>query len=87
MQSAALVSLDNASGFRTNLPTLFMVSSKAEERFWEFFASSIRNFHTRRAYYNATCRFSEWCAAKQLELAHVRPLHVAAYIEQMMATH
>ena len=70
-----------------NLPTLFMVSPKAEERFWEFFASDIRNVHTRRAYYNAVCRFSDWCASRRIGLIQVRPLHVAAYIEQMMATH
>jgi integrase/recombinase XerD len=59
----------------------------AEERFWEFFASNIRNVNTRRAYYNAVCRFSDWCAGRSLGLIHVRPLNIATYIEQMMATH
>jgi site-specific recombinase XerD len=40
--------------------------------------------NTRRAYYKAACRFSEWCEGKGLgELASVKPLHVAAYIEEL----
>src|ERR1700680_1897000 len=58
------------------LPALF--------RFWEFFAANIRNKNTRRAYYKAACRFSDWCQGRGVhELAGVKPLHVAAYIEAL----
>jgi site-specific recombinase XerD len=87
MQGTQIVSLDSSPGFRTNLPVLFMVSPKAEERFWEFFASNIRNRNTRRAYYTAVCRFSHWCGSADIGLTQVRPIHVATYIEGMMGTH
>lgn len=42
------------------------------------------NKNTRRAYYKAACRFSEWCEGMGLcDLAHVQALHVAAYIEML----
>lgn len=44
------------------LPALFLSDPKATERFWEFFAANIRNRNTRRDYYKAACRFSDWCA-------------------------
>ena len=44
----------------------------------------IRNKNTRRAYYKAACRFSDWCEGKGLtSLADVKPPHVAAYIESL----
>jgi hypothetical protein len=37
-------------------------------------------------YYKAACRFSDWCAGRGLlNLAHVRPPHVAGYIEELSA--
>ena len=58
----------------------------AAERFFEFFTANIRNKNTRRAYYKAACRFSEWCEGRGLrDLADVKPLHVAAYIEMLGA--
>jgi site-specific recombinase XerD len=63
-------------------PTLFLPHVKAAERFFDFFTSNIRNKNTRRAYYKAACRFSDWCQGREVaELAQVKPLHVAAYIE------
>jgi site-specific recombinase XerD len=54
------------------------------ERFFGFFTANIPNKNTRRAYYKAACRFSDWCEVKGLlDLAHVKPLHVAAYIEML----
>jgi hypothetical protein len=35
------------------LPAIFLVDSKASERFWEFFAANIRNRNMRPAYYRA----------------------------------
>jgi site-specific recombinase XerD len=63
-------------------PALFLPNAKTAERFFEFFTADIRNKNTRRAYYKAVCRFSEWCGGRGLrDLAHVKPMHVAAYIE------
>lgn len=67
-----------------NAPALFLPNPKASERFFEFFTATIRNKNTRRAYYKAVCRFSEWCASRGLnDLALVKPIHVAGYIEAM----
>jgi integrase/recombinase XerD len=70
------------------LPGLYLVSPQASERFWEFFAANIRNKNTRRAYYRAVYRFSEWCEGRGLfDLVMVKPVHVAAFIEELQATH
>ena len=39
---------------------------RASLRFLEFFAASIRNLHTRRAYYRAAAEFLAWCAGAGL---------------------
>jgi site-specific recombinase XerD len=63
---------------------LFAPTRKAAQRFLEFFAAQINNAHTRRAYINATRRFAEWCAAKEIhELAQVQPFHVAAFVHDL----
>ena len=65
-------------------PALFVPNAKAAERFFEFFTANIRNKNTRRAYYKAVCRFADWCEGRGFrDLASVRPLHVAAYIEAL----
>ena len=56
------------------VPTLFVPNAKAAERFLEFFTANIRNKNTRRAYYKAACRFSEWCEGRGLDLAQGRPI-------------
>ena len=57
---------------------------RAQTRFLEFFAANIRNKHTRRAYAQATREFLAWCErAGVASIADVKPLHVAAYIEQL----
>ncbi len=53
----------------------------AARRFLEFFAATIRNPHTRRAYAKATCEFFAWCEGHRLTLPRIEPLHVAAYVE------
>jgi site-specific recombinase XerD len=66
------------------LPAVFVSDEKAGERFFGFFTAHIRNRNTRRAYYKAACRFSDWCVGRGLKsLGHVKPPHVAAYIEWM----
>jgi hypothetical protein len=53
-------------------PALFLPSEKAAERFFGFFTANIRNKNTRRAYYKAACRFSDWCEGRGLhELGQV----------------
>jgi len=65
-------------------PTLFLPDAATAERFMGFFAAHIRNPNTRRAYYRAICAFSTWCEVNGIHtLTDVRPLHVAAYIEQL----
>ena len=55
---------------------------RAERRFLEFFASNLRNPHTRRAYVRAVTEFLDWCAAAgAASIREVEPLHVAAWIE------
>jgi integrase/recombinase XerC len=69
----------------TSTPGLIAAADdKARMRFWEFFAAYIRNKHTRRAYAQATREFLAWCErAGVASIAEVKPLHVAAYIEQL----
>ncbi len=53
----------------------------ASWRYVEFFAASIRNPNTRRAYARACPRFLAWCERRGLGLADIRPFDVAAYVE------
>lgn len=77
-----------AEGRDRPVPVLFLPDAKASTRFWEFFTATIRNKNTRRAYYAAACRFSEWLQGKRIaELGLVKPIHVAAYVEQLTGTH
>jgi site-specific recombinase XerC len=71
------------------LPTLVTAAGDcAGVRFLEFFASAIRNPHTRRAYARAAGDFLAWCAgAGVTALIEVQPLHVAAWIERQTQTH
>ena len=72
------------AGLAAKPPAVFLPNEKAAERFFGFFTANIRNKNTRRAYYKAACRFSEWCEGRGLlDLAQVKPPHVAAYIEML----
>jgi site-specific recombinase XerD len=65
-------------------PTLIAAAGdRARLRFLEFFASNIRNRHTRRAYIRAVTEFLDWCAvvAGVSSVIDVEPLHVAVWIE------
>ena len=70
-------------GSSANLPTLIAAAGdRASIRFLEFFASTIRNPHTRRAYGRAVADFLAWCEDHGVpSIAAVQPLHVAAWIE------
>ncbi len=57
---------------------------QAQLRFLEFFAASIRNVHTRRAYAGAVREFVTCCEERGVaSMAAIQPLHVAAYIEAL----
>lgn len=48
----------------------------------------IRNPNTRRAYREAVRQFSAFCAQHGiLDLAQVKPVHVAAFVETQMLAH
>jgi site-specific recombinase XerD len=70
---------------RQALPSLVKAAGDAaQRRFLEFFAASIRNTHTRRAYAGAVAEFLAWCEERGVaSIAAVQPLHVAAYIEAL----
>ena len=71
-------------GLAPKPPAIFLPDEKTGERFFGFFTAHIRNRNTRRAYYKAACRFSDWCEYRGLhELSGVKPPHVAAYIEML----
>ena len=65
------------------IPTLIAAAGeRACIRFLEFFASTIRNPHTRRAYARAVTDFLAWCEKHGVpSVAAIQPLHVAAWIE------
>jgi site-specific recombinase XerD len=67
-----------------SLPALIAAAGdRAQLRFLEFFASNIRNPHTRRAYVRTVAEFLDWCAAAGVaSIIEVEPLHVAAWIER-----
>lgn len=70
------------------LPALVVASGeRASVRFLEFFAASIRNPHTRRAYGRAVADFLAWCEEHGVRsVMAVQPLHVAAWIEMQVRT-
>src|SRR5471032_3036595 len=60
---------------------------RASVRFLEFFASTIRNPNTRRAYAYAVSEFLTWCAhAGVISITDVQPPHVATWIELQTQT-
>ena len=62
------------------LPAVFAGGPKAERRFWKFFATQLANDNTRRAYFNATRRFAEWCELHDIDgLDQARPIDIAAH--------
>lgn len=76
----------SASAMR--LPQLIAeAASDTQRRFLEFFAVTIRNANTRRAYMRAVADFLEWVAQRGVTALHaVQPLHVAAWVEDSART-
>jgi integrase/recombinase XerC len=65
-------------------PLVASADERGQRRFLEFFAVTIRNAHTRRAYGRAAGEFLGWCDARGVtSIAGVQPLHVAAWVEQL----
>lgn len=81
---------ETALAGRSPAPLPVLVSSAGERagiRFLEFFASAIRNPHTRRAYARAAGDFLAWCAGAGVpSITAVQPLHVASWIELQTQT-
>jgi site-specific recombinase XerD len=77
------------TGTGLTLPRLIAdAGPDAEIRFLEFFAATIRNPHTRRAYARTIAAFLDWCAERGVaKIADVKPLHVSAWIEARTQTH
>ena len=71
------------------LPALITAAGeRAGIRFLEFFASTIRNPHTRRAYARAVADFLAWCEDHTVtSISAVQPLHVATWIELQTRRH
>jgi site-specific recombinase XerD len=67
------------------VPAIVTVAGeRAQIRFLEFFAASIRNAHTRRAYAGAVTEFLAWCEGRGVSsIAAIQPLHVAGYVEEL----
>jgi integrase/recombinase XerD len=71
-----------APGRQQNLPALIVAAGdRAADSFIEYFTATIRNANTRSAYFTAVRRFCTWCEDAGLQLAELRPVHVATYIE------
>jgi site-specific recombinase XerD len=91
-QLLAAVSLDtNIAILHTAhvVPALIAAAGEhASLRFLEFFAGTIRNPHTRRAYGRAAADFCAWCDGNYVpSVTAVQPLHVAAWIEKQTRDH
>ena len=68
------------------LPALFSPDSATAQRVLEFFTANIRNPHTRKAYATAVRGFAAWTDTIGIaHLRYIKPLHVAAYIEQLQS--
>jgi integrase/recombinase XerD len=76
------------AGFE-NLPAIISRAGyRATWRFIEFFLANIRNKNTRAAYAQAVGNFFSWCESRGVrDLPQVRPVIIAAYIEQLQLTH
>lgn len=53
-------------------------------RYIEFFTAQIRNQNTRAAYARACEHFLGWCLKMSLSLPAIQPVHVAAWVEQLI---
>ena len=84
-QAVVLPARDAAPAtYQTSVPSLFGRDEASAKRTFEFFAVSIRNPNTRKAYARAVGDFASWCGLNGLQaLGAIEPVHVAAYVEQL----
>jgi len=65
------------------VPMIAHADPHTRMRFLEFFTANIRNPNTRRAYWTGVSGFLTWCEAAGLrDLTALKPIHVAAWVEQ-----
>jgi integrase/recombinase XerD len=64
-------------------PFIAQAGPKARVRFVEFLTAHIRNPNTRDAYARDIARFCQWCDAHGITLRKLKPVLVAAYIEEL----
>lgn len=65
------------------LPAIVLNEGRqAAERFLELFTANIRNPNTRLAYARAVAQFLRWCEERGAGLRDLKPVIVAAYVEQ-----
>ena len=70
--------------YQAAVPQLFARSEDTAKRTFEFFAVTIRNANTRRAYARSVAEFAQWCSERGItDIQQVQPLHVAAHIETL----
>ena len=75
------------AGFETLPSIVTRAGEKATWRFIEFFTANIRNKNTREAYAQAVTQFFTWLEARGLrEFDQVRPVVIAAYVEDLQTT-
>ncbi|WP_233259258.1 tyrosine-type recombinase/integrase [Rubrivivax albus] len=92
METAALVptaraDMVNQVAIHHQVPVLYAASPAVAKRTGEFFAVSIRNLNTRKAYARAAADFSAWCELHGItDVRLVQPVHVAAYIEGLQSS-
>jgi site-specific recombinase XerD len=89
-----VVAVGRAPGHATGSSTLVVpklladAGDEAVTRFAEYFTVTIQNPHTRRAYFRNAVSFLRWCEDRGVrELKAIKPMMVAAFIEQLQATH
>jgi integrase/recombinase XerD len=81
--NARLVAAPGALASAYGLPRVLAAAGPRTQRcFLEFFAAHIRNRNTRGAYLRACLTFFRWCDELPVDLHHIEPVHVAAYIER-----
>lgn len=77
-------SLAQSVTFECGLPEIIKnAGPNASMRFIEFFTANIRNPNTRQAYARAARDFFLWCDSHKIELQQIKPVIVAAYIEEL----
>ncbi len=71
------------------LPAIIATAGEdAVTRFVEYFTANIRNANTRRAYVRNAASFLRWCEARGItDLKLIKPIVVAAYVEELQQTH